>query len=249
MHVVLSARCPMVNCINHGTRDFIYVICILHSSHSVPLFFLSIQGSVDRQGHGGVRMAHHAGDLGGMRRILVRAGRWQWGWLPVGCRRQQEQLRQARCGLLVVSGWSQKADLKILYADVCMLLHANFYASCVMDVFSWRYFRSSFLCLWVWRFDVVEVLCFMCKSLYTPCLMFFILAGGVVARCIYASCVSRIFRSSLYEIVSMFYACGPHVLCIVPMLIIHPHIGKYDVGGGNHGCVRWNVHLVERFIC
>jgi len=26
------------------------------------------------------------------------------------------------------------------------------------------------------------------------------------------------------EIVSMFYACGLHVLCIVPMLIIHPHI-------------------------
>jgi hypothetical protein len=37
-------------------------------------------------------------------------------------------------------------DLKILYMDVCMLLHVNFYALCVMDVFSWRYFRSSFLC-------------------------------------------------------------------------------------------------------
>jgi hypothetical protein len=37
-------------------------------------------------------------------------------------------------------------DLKILYMDVCMLLHVNFYASYVMDVFSWRYFKSSFLC-------------------------------------------------------------------------------------------------------
>ena len=51
-----------------------------------------------------------------------------------------------------------------------------------------------------------------------------------------------------YEIVSMFYACGLHVLCIVSMLFIHPHIVKHDVGGGNHGCVRWNVHLVERFL-
>jgi len=37
------------------------------------------------------------------------------------------------------------------------------------------------------------------------------------------------------EIGSMFYACGLHVLCIVPMLIIHPHSGKHDIGGGNHG--------------
>ena len=37
------------------------------------------------------------------------------------------------------------------------------------------------------------------------------------------------------EIVCMFYACGLHVLCIVPMLIIHPYSGKHDVGGGNHG--------------
>ena len=51
------------------------------------------------------------------------------------------------------------------------------------------------------------------------------------------------------EIVSMFYACGLHALYIVPMLIIQPHSGKHDVGGGNHGCVRWNVYLVERFVC
>jgi hypothetical protein len=44
------------------------------------------------------------------------------------------------------------------------------------------------------------------------------------------------------------YACGPHVLYIVLMSIIHPHIGKHDVGGGNHGCVRWNVHLVKSFL-
>jgi hypothetical protein len=30
---------------------------------------------------------------------------------------------------------------------VCMLLHVNFYASCVMYVVSWRYFRWSFLCM------------------------------------------------------------------------------------------------------
>jgi len=31
------------------------------------------------------------------------------------------------------------------------------------------------------------------------------------------------------KIVSMFYACGLHILCIVPMLIIHPYSGKHDV--------------------
>ena len=46
----------------------------------------------------------------------------------------------------------------------------------------------------------------------------------------------------------MFYACGFHILCIVPMLNIHPHSGKHDVGGGNHDCIRWNVHLAERFL-
>ena len=50
------------------------------------------------------------------------------------------------------------------------------------------------------------------------------------------------------EIVSMFYAWGLYVLCMVPMLIIHPHSVNHDVGGGNHVCVRWNVHLVERFL-
>jgi hypothetical protein len=45
----------------------------------------------------------------------------------------------------------------------------------------------------------------------------------------------------------MFYVCSLHVLCIVLMSIIHSHIVKHDVGGGNHGCVRWNVHLVERY--
>jgi hypothetical protein len=34
------------------------------------------------------------------------------------------------------------------------------------------------------------------------------------------------------EIVSMFYMCGLHVLCIVPMLIIHLHVRKHDVGEG-----------------
>ena len=51
------------------------------------------------------------------------------------------------------------------------------------------------------------------------------------------------------EIVSGFYACALHVLCIVRILIIHPHSGKHDVGGGNHCCVRWNVHLMERVLC
>ena len=41
----------------------------------------------------------------------------------------------------------------------------------------------------------------------------------------------------------MFYACDLHVLCIVPMLIIHPHILKHYVGGGNHCCLRWNVRI------
>jgi hypothetical protein len=41
-----------------------------------------------------------------------------------------------------------------------------------------------------------------------------------------SNCPSRaIFQISNYgedEIISMFYACGLHVLCIVPMLVIHP---------------------------
>ena len=27
-----------------------------------------------------------------------------------------------------------------------------------------------------------------------------------------------------------------------------PHSVNHDVGGGNHDCVRWNVHLMERFL-
>ena len=50
------------------------------------------------------------------------------------------------------------------------------------------------------------------------------------------------------EIVCMFYACGLHVLCIVPMLIIHLHSGKHDIGGGHYSCVRLNVHLAERIL-
>ena len=38
------------------------------------------------------------------------------------------------------------------------------------------------------------------------------------------------------EIVSMFYACGLHLLYIAPMLIIHPRSEKHDVGGGNYDC-------------
>ena len=71
------------------------------------------------------------------------------------------------------------------------------------------------------------------------------------------------------------------VLCIVPVLVIHPPVesmvwvcaitvfkkliprgegfvrvvcivphvsAKQDVGGGNHDCVRYNVHLAERFL-
>jgi hypothetical protein len=45
----------------------------------------------------------------------------------------------------------------------------------------------------------------------------------------------------------MFYACGLHVLCIVPILIIHLQSEKHDIGGGNHGYARWNVHLVKSF--
>jgi hypothetical protein len=31
--------------------------------------------------------------------------------------------------------------------------------------------------------------------------------------------------------------------------VTNPHITKHDADAGNHGCVRWNVHLVERFFC
>ena len=38
------------------------------------------------------------------------------------------------------------------------------------------------------------------------------------------------------------------VICIVPHVNYTPHSGKHDVGGGNHDCVRYNVHLAERFL-
>jgi hypothetical protein len=43
--------------------------------------------------------------------------------------------------LLVAGGNRSSSDehaASILYMDVCMLLHINFYASCVIDVVSWR---------------------------------------------------------------------------------------------------------------
>ena len=54
------------------------------------------------------------------------------------------------------------------------------------------------------------------------------------------------FREDEFFVV--FYVCGLQVLCIVPMLIIHPHSGKHGVGRDNYGCARWNIHLAERFI-
>ena len=39
------------------------------------------------------------------------------------------------------------------------------------------------------------------------------------------------------------------VVCIVPHVNYTPHSGKHDVGGGTHDCVRYNVHLAERFLC
>jgi hypothetical protein len=55
------------------------------------------------------------------------------------------------------------------------------------------------------------------------------------------------------EIVSMFYAHGLHVLCIVPKLIIHWHSGKCDVSGGNHVIQISNLgkkdEIIYMFIC
>jgi hypothetical protein len=48
------------------------------------------------------------------------------------------------------------------------------------------------------------------------------------------------------NIVFMFYACGLHGLCIVPMLIIHPHSGKHDVGGGNHALCLGGMSILWR---
>jgi hypothetical protein len=53
--------------------------------------------------------------------------------------------------------------------NVCMLLHVNFYASCVMDVVSWRYFRPSFLCLISSAMDIVGI--FMLRVQKFPCFM------------------------------------------------------------------------------
>jgi hypothetical protein len=46
----------------------------------------------------------------------------------------------------------------------------------------------------------------------------------------------------------MFYACDLHVICIIPMLIIHLHSGKHDIDRDNQDYARWNVHLAERFL-
>jgi hypothetical protein len=109
-------------------------------------------------------------------------------------------------GSLLVAGGNRSSSgehaASILYTDVCMLLHVNFYVSCVMDGVSWR---------WVWRWMWLEFLCFMCTSFYAPCLMFFFLAGGAVARCIYASCVSRIFiQISMHYCSTILYIIGAH---------------------------------------
>jgi hypothetical protein len=52
------------------------------------------------------------------------------------------------------------------------------------------------------------------------------------------------------EIVYMFYDYNLYVLCIVRSHVNHttPIVKTHDVGGGNHCCVRWNVHLVEIFL-
>jgi len=39
------------------------------------------------------------------------------------------------------------------------------------------------------------------------------------------------------------------VVCIVPHVNYTPHSGKHNVGGGNHDCIRYNVHITERFLC
>jgi hypothetical protein len=49
------------------------------------------------------------------------------------------------------------------------------------------------------------------------------------------------------EIISMFYACGLHVLCVVPMSVIHPIVGSIMLVKAIT-VVKWNVYLAERFL-
>jgi hypothetical protein len=49
------------------------------------------------------------------------------------------------------------------------------------------------------------------------------------------------------EIISMFYVCGLHVLCVVPMSVIHPIVGNIMLVEAIT-VVKWNVHLAERFL-
>jgi hypothetical protein len=44
----------------------------------------------------------------------------------------------------------------------------------------------------------------------------------------------------------MFYACGLHVLCVVPISVIHPIVGSIMLVE-IITVVKWNVHLAERF--
>jgi hypothetical protein len=54
---------------------------------------------------------------------------------------------------------------------------------------------------------------------------------------------SRFFKSTICRREGFM-----RVLCIVLMLIIHPHRWTHDVDGDNQGCVRWNIHIVWRFL-
>jgi hypothetical protein len=66
-----------------------------------------------------------------------------------------------------VADLSSAPSLAAGMINVCMLLHVNFYTSCVMDVVSWRYFRPSFLCLISSAMDVVGI--FMLRALKFLC--------------------------------------------------------------------------------
>jgi hypothetical protein len=59
-----------------------------------------------------------------------------------------------------------------------------------------------------------------------------------------------LIRSSKFgedEIISMFYAYGLHILCAVPMSVIHPIVGSIMLVE-TIMVVKWNVHLAERVL-
>jgi hypothetical protein len=81
------------------------------------------------------------------------------------------------------------------------MIDVNFYASCVMDVVSWRYFRSSFVCLISSVMDVVRIFMLRVQKFFLLHVSCFFQAGGVVVFLEFLCLCATIFMQ--YEELAM----------------------------------------------